>query len=76
MARSSQHRVSDRPRARSALRLTRQTVFGRQPALSTVVIAAAICTGVLQSAGVDGWWGLPLLVIVLLCAGVSARRRL
>jgi hypothetical protein len=43
-------------------------LLGRQPLLSAVVIATAVSTAALQSAGFDGWWALPVLVIMLLAA--------
>jgi hypothetical protein len=51
-----------------------RVLLGRQPLLSAAVVAAAAGTAALQSAGFVGWWGLPLLVIVLLTVGAGRRR--
>jgi hypothetical protein len=55
-----------------ALQSAARVLLGRQRLLSAVVIAAAVGTAALQSAGFAGWWALPLLVIALLAVG--ARR--
>ena len=53
------------PWARQACRW----LFGRQPVLSLVVVAAGVASAAMQSADVEQWWILPLAVALALGLG-------
>ena len=59
---------------RDTLRAIRRTLFGTQPILTAGVVATAVATAALQSSGFDGWWILPVALVVCIWARARLRR--